>query len=676
MKRILLPLLLLLAASAPAAAQITPETLISLRRVGAPTVSPDGATILHTLTEVSLEANRGTTQIWAVPTAGGEPRRLTEAATSSSSPQWRPDGRKIGFMRGGQFWEMNPDGSDPVQLTSIDGGVGNVLWSPTGTHIAYTRDVQITPTPLQRYPDLPNANVRLYDGLMYRHWDTWEDGAYSHVFIAPYRTGSVGEGTDLMPGEPYDAPLKPFGGAEQLAWHPDGNRFIYTAKKLSGAEAAVSTNSDLYLYDRSTGTTRNLTADNAGYDTNPVFSPDGRMLVWSRMTTPMYEADRHRLMAMDLASGSMRELSFGLDQNVDSPVFAKNGSHIYFLSGVEATVQVFSMDLRARSTNPPVKQLTYGVHDFTSLSVGRLRNTEVLVGGVQSMSAPTDLWRVDAATGELSRLTDANADRLNGIALGKVESRWVPTTDGKQMKVWVIFPPNFDPTKKYPTLLYCQGGPQGTVSQFFSYRWNFQTLASAGYVIVAPNRRGLPSFGQEWNRQISGDWGGQAMKDLLSAIDNVAAEPWADESRLGAVGASFGGYSVFWLAGNHQNRFKSFIAHAGVFNLESMYGHTEELFFAEFDMGGSYWQQPQPESYRTDSPHLYVDRWTTPMLIIHGERDYRVPVSEGMQAFTALQRQGIRSRLVLFPEENHWILSPQNSVLWHREFFGWLKETL
>jgi dipeptidyl aminopeptidase/acylaminoacyl peptidase len=666
--------LLLIALLVPtfAAAQLSPEAMIGLRRVGAPAVSPDGQTVIFTVTEVSLEANRGTTQVFSMPLSGGEPKALTEGP-SSSSPVWRPDGRRIGFLRGGQFWEMDPGGGNASQLTDIEGGLSHVKYSPKGTHILFTRQVKADGLPIS-----DDGDVRVITGLMYKHWDNWEDDKVSHVFFAPYSDGKVdvSAAIDIMAGEPYDSPMKPFGGAEQINWSPDGTKIAYTSKKLTGTAYAYSTDSDIYLYDLGTRQTRNLTEGNPGYDTNPVFSPDGRSLVFSRMVTPMYEADRHRLMMLTFASGAVRELSEGFDNNMDNPVFSADGQTIYFLSGTEATVQVFRMNLRARSAVPPVRQVTEGVHDITSLAVAKVGRDEILVGGRMSMSAPVDLFAIDPNNGRMNALTRMNADKLADVALGEVRARWVTTTDGERMKVWVIYPPDFDSTKTYPTLLYAQGGPQGTVSQFFSYRWNFQVMASQGYIVVAPNRRGLPSFGEAWNRQISGDWGGQAMQDMLAAIDHVSTEPYVDLNRRGAVGASFGGYTVFWLAGNHEGRFKTFVSHAGVYNLTSMYGTTEEMFFVDFDLGGAYWESPIPISYVKHSPHSYVANWDTPILMIHGERDYRVPVTQSMEAFTAAQRMGIPSRMVLFPNENHWILSPKNSLTWHRAFYGWLEEWL
>ncbi|MCH8524709.1 MAG: S9 family peptidase, partial [Balneolales bacterium] len=503
------------------------------------------------------------------------------------------------------------------------------------------------------------------------------DGTYRHLHIAPYADGQItGELINIMEGQTYDTPLKPFGGSSQITWRPDGRAIVYTSKKLTGVEAAYSTNSNLYLYELETGQTTNLTEDNSGYDFYPAFSPDGSRLAWLRMETPMYEADRYRLMMRTMQDGSITELSVGFDQNVNAHRWSPDGNTIYFLSGIEATVQLHAYDFRTRRNQPNIRKITSGTHDFTAFDLSTVRNRTEIIAARMSMSAPVEIFRVDPENGRTTAFSNINQHLLSETDMGRVEQRWVTTTDDKQMLVWVIYPPDFDPSKSYPTLLYAQGGPQGTVSQFFSYRWNFQVMAANDYIVVAPNRRGLPSFGQDWNLQISGDWGGQAMQDLLSAIDHLSEEPYVDSDRLGMVGASFGGYSVFWMAGNHENRFSAFISHAGVFHLESMYGETEEMFFVHHDLGGSYWQTPRPVSYDKHSPHTYVQHWNTPMLIIHGELDYRVPLGQSMQAFTAARRLGIPSRMVIFPHENHWILSPQNSLLWHREFYGWLNRWL
>lgn len=673
-----LVLVLLLAAPLRMAAQqvLTPERLIGLIRVGAPAVSPDGAMLVYGVRTTDLAANRGNTDLVRLPTAGGEPTRLTDWDGSEVAQQWRPDGRRIGFLsaKSGsmQLWEIAPDGSDPRQVTDLEGGIDNFRYAPSGAHVSFTRRVKLDQSTLDRYPDLPKADARVIDELMYRHWDTWRDYDYNHLFVAEYRDGTLGEPVDVMPGERWDTPLAPFGGVEQIGWSADGTVIAYTAKKLNGAAAARSTNSDIYLYDVAARRTTNVTQGMVGYDVEPTFSPDGRYVAWLSMARDGYEADRNRIFVRDLSAGRNWEVTPGFDRDAGNLTWSGDSKTIYLVAVTEATAQVFAADPAANT----VRKITDGMHNYTDVAVARAGNRPVLVAGRQSISSPTELFRVNPANGEATPLTRYNAAALAELTLGTVERRMVKATDGADVLTWVIYPPGFDPAKQYPAILYAQGGPQSPVSQFFSYRWNFQALAANGYIVVAPNRRGVPGFGQAYKEQISGDWGGQAMRDLLAAIDEVAKEPYVDRDRLGAVGASFGGYSVFWLAGNHEGRFKTFIAHDGVFNLESMYGATEEIFFPTFDLEGTYWDQPTPPSYEEFSPHKFVRNWDTPMLVIHGEQDFRVPVTEGMQAFTALQLKGIESRFLYFPEENHWVLQPQNGVLWHRVFYDWLARYL
>ncbi len=656
------------------AERLTPELLWALGRLSDPQVSPDGQRVVYGVSFYDIEKNRGNRDLYSISSRGGAARRITAFLGNEYNARWRPDGRRVGFLSGQsgsvQLWEMNPDGSDKTRITAIDGGISNFLYAPSGRHISFTRNIQLDQTVTDQHPDLPDAEARVIDTLMFRHWDSWHDYAYSHLFVAPYRDGKTGAPRDLMESEHFDTPLSPFGGVEQINWSPDGRLLAYTCKKLSGTEYSQSTNSDIYLYDVESEETRNVSRANPGYDVEPVFHPDGHRVFWLSMATPGYEADRQRLMEYDLGSGSLRELSAGLDQNVSHLLPAGDQTTLFFISETRGTAQVYALD----TGSGKVRQITRGQHDYTSIQRGP--NLKSLITSRMSMSSPAELYRVDSASGEAVGLTFTNRDRLQNIALGKVEERWVDTTDGKRMLVWVIFPPDFDSKRRYPAILYCQGGPQSTVSQFFSYRWNFQLMAANDYIIVAPNRRGLPSFGQAWNDAIAGDWGGQAMRDYLSAIDDIAAETYVDQTRLGAVGASFGGYSVFFLAGHHEERFKAFISHAGVFNLESMFGATEEIFFVNHDLEGPYWLDPTPASYAAFSPHRFVQNWDTPILIFHGQKDFRVPVAESMQAFTAAQLRGVPSRFVYFPDESHWILSPQNGILWQRLFFDWLDRYL
>jgi len=649
---------------------MTPELLWKLKRVSAPAVSPDGRQLVYGVTQYDVSANKGDTDLYVVDVMGGEPARMTSMKGSEHSASWRPDGQWIGFLsgKGGstQLWEVKADGKKVRQVTDVEGGIANFRYAPDGTHISFTSEVKLDRTVQDLYPDLPEADARIMDGLMYRHWDSWHDYAYSHLFVAPYRDGWVGDPVDLMEGEHFDTPLSPFGGVEQIAWSPDGRSIAYTSKKLVGTAYAVSTNSDIYIVEIESGDTRNLTEGMMGYDVEPVYSPDGSRIAWLSMERNGYESDRNRLFVHDFRTGDRMELTAAYDNDAHSPAWTPDGRHLFFTSDSRGTVQIFAVP----ADGGEVRRVTEGVFDYVSLGVAGAPEEIVLVGSRRSMSAPNEIYRIDPATGDAAQITFANRAILAGIVMGRVEKRMIEATDGESILTWVIYPPNFDPSRRYPALLYAQGGPQGTVSQFFSYRWNFQLMAANGYIVVAPNRRGVPSFGQAWKEEISGDWGGQAMQDLLSAIDAVAAEPYVDEDRLGAIGASYGGYSVYWLAGNHEGRFRTFVAHAGVFNLESMYGATEELFFVNFDLGGAYWDRP--DSYERFSPHRFVQNWDTPILVIHGQKDFRVPVTEGMQAFTAAQLKGVESRFLYFPEEGHWVLTPQDGILWHRVFFDWL----
>ncbi len=650
---------------------MVPETLWEFGRVGGMQVSPDGTQILFTITNYDVESNKAARDIYIIPVDDGQPRNLTNSPENEFNVMWRPDGRKIGYLSSKtgtvQIWEMDPDGHNPLQVSNVSGGVTGFEYSPDMQHVYFTKRVKVEENPHDMHPDLPLSNVLIYDDLMYRHWDRWHDYSYSHIFVSPYSNGSIGRYHDIMEGEPWDSPMPPFGGIGQISWTPDGNALAYTAKKKVGKERALSTNSDIYLYDLNTRQTTNLTPFNQGYDRNPAFSPDGRYMAWESMETPGFESDKNRILIMDLSDGSWIDYSEGFDQSSGSFRWSANGRALYFISGHHATYQMYKLDIASRQINP----ITDGWHNYNSLAIAG----NYLVGERMSMSSPVEIFRVNPADGTQVQLTDVNRPVFDKTEMGNVEQRWIETTDGKEMLVWVIYPPGFDPEKKYPALLYCGGGPQSAVSQFFSYRWNFQIMAAHDYIIIAPNRRGLPTFGQEWNDQISQDYGGQNMQDLLTAARTVSQEPFIDETRMGAVGASYGGFSVFWLAGNHNGLFSAFISHCGMFNFESWYGTTEEMFFANHDIGGPYWAEDRPDSYDS-SPHRFVGNWDTPIMVVHGAKDFRVPISEGMQAFNAAQLQGVPSRLIVYPEENHWILTPQNSIIWQREFFKWLDQWL
>ena len=654
---------------------MTPEVLWSFGRVGGTQVSPDGKSVIYGVTYFNIAENKSYRDIYVIPVAGGEAKKLTDTREKEGEEQWRPDGKKIGYISsksdGAQLWEMNPDGTGNVQVSKVADGISGFKYSPDLKSIAYIKSVKLDKDIHDLYPDLPLANARLETDLMYRHWDSWHDYTYQHVVIAKYNDSGLSGDKDIMEGERFDSPMKPWGGTEQINWSPDGKTIAYTCKKKVGKEYATSTNSDIYLYDLETGATTNLTEGMMGYDINPVFSPDGQKIAWESMARDGYEADKNRLFVADLKTGEKKDYSVSFDQNVQGLTWTADSKSIYFISDIHATDEIFRLDL----ADGKLSRITDGVHNYQNVFIAGNQ----LVATKVSMSQPAEIYRVDPVTGKDEPITTATKGIMDQLTFGKVESRWITTTDKKKMQVWVIYPPHFDPAKKYPALLYCEGGPQSTVSQFWSFRWNFQMMAANGYIIVAPNRRGLPGFGQAWNEQISGDYGGQNMKDYLTAIDTLAKEPYIDKNRLGAVGASYGGYSVYYLAGHHEKRFKAFISHCGIFNLEAMYSTTEEMWFVNWDNGGAYWDlknKVAQNTYQNFSPHKFVQNWDTPILVIHGEKDLRIPYTQGMGAYNSAVLKGIPAEFLFFPDESHWVLQAQNGILWQRVFFQWLDKWL
>ncbi|ATL46453.1 S9 family peptidase [Chitinophaga caeni] len=655
--------------------KMSPEMLWQLGRVSAETLTDDGSHVIYGVSNYSLADNRSERNLFIVPVMGGQARQLTSSKGNEGLVQLRPSGN-LGFNYKGQYWEMRGDGSNALQKTKFPSDVQNIRLSPNGKYIIYSKDVKINKVSgSDFYPDLPKSNVQIYTDLNYRHWDTWEDGYFSHIFVAPYDNGEVGAATDLLEGLPYDCPQMPYGGAEDFLWSPDSRKVVYVCKKKFGKEYATSTNTDIYVYDVDHKSTRNLTEGMMGYDLSPAFNEKGTQLLWLSMAKDGYEADKQDIIWHDLSSGKTVNLTKDWDGTVSSATFSKDGKSIYFLAVVKGTEQMFVIDLPRKVKEVSVKdikQLTRGIFDINGI-VGE-SNGRMVVSRAD-MNHAAELFSVDLKSGDMIQITNVNTEAYSKIGKSKVEERWIETTDGKQMLTWVIYPPDFDPNKKYPTLLYCQGGPQSALSQFYSFRWNFQLMAAQGYIVVAPNRRGMPGHGVAWNEAISKDWGGQPIKDYLSAIDAVSKEPFVDKNRLGAVGASYGGYSIYMLAGVHENRFKTFIAHDGLFDLRSWYGTTEELWFANYDIG-AYWDKANAKIYEQFNPSQFVDKWNTPILIIQGGIDFRVGIEQGLQAFQAAQLHGIKSKLLYFPTENHWVLSPQNAIVWQREFFDWLKNTL
>ncbi|MGE4541459.1 MAG: alpha/beta fold hydrolase [Bacteroidales bacterium] len=652
---------------------MTPEVLWSFGRIGEMDLSPDKTRLVYSLTYYSIEQNKGNTELYLLDIGSGETAQLTHTSGGEYNPRWRPDGKKIGFLsaKSGkmQLWEMNVDGSGRAQISFIENGITGFEYAPDQSKILFTSEVKLKQSTQDIYPDLPLTTGRINNDLMYRHWDQWVD-TYSHVFVADYSGSYISNPMDLMPDEAWETPLRPFGGMEQIRWAPDSKSVVYCSRKKEGKAYSLSTNADIYQYSFETNATTNLTDGMTGYDLAPVFSPDGNFLAWESMERDGYEADKIRLMVKDLKNGNITEYTSEFDQNVHGLQWSDDGSKIYFTSNHHALDQLYSLTIESGN----IRKITDGVHSFTGL----IPAGNQLLATRMSMSMPVEIFKVDEASGDQTQLTFVNKPVLDQLSMGKVEDRWIETSDGKQMLTWVIYPPHFDPNKKYPALLYCQGGPQSTVSQFWSYRWNFQMMAANDYIIVAPNRRGLPGFGQEWNEQISGDYGGQNMRDYLAAIDELAKEPFIDEERLGAVGASYGGFSVFWLAGNHEGRFKAFIAHDGMFNLEAQYLETEEMWFVNWDLGGPYWEKDNPvvQGSYANSPHRFVQNWDTPIMVVHSELDYRIVASQGMQAFNAAVLRDIPAEYLYFPDENHWVLKPQNGILWQRRFFNWLDQWL
>ena len=657
--------------------RMTPEALWAMGRIGGMNVSPDGKRVVYTVAYYSVPENKSNLEVFVMNADGSDNKQITKTGFAENEAVWIKGGTKIVFLcnesGSSQLWEMNPDGTDRKRLSDYDKDIEGFAFSPDEKKVLFISQVKTVNSTADKYPDLDKATGVIITDLMYKHWDEWVTTA-PHPFVADFDGKSISNPVDVMEGELFESPMKPFGGIEQLAWNTTSDKIAYTSRKKTGKEYAISTNSDIYVYDLNTKQTTNITEENKGYDTNPTYSPDGKSIAWLSMERDGYEADQNRLMVMNLETGEKTFVSKDFDSNVDSYCWSADCKRIYFTGVWHGESQVYQIDL---ANGNKITPLTEGMYDYASVAL----LGDKLIAQRHSMSMGDEIYSIDL-TGDhtVTQLTFENKHIYDQLTMGKVEERWMKTTDGKQMLTWVIYPPQFDPNKKYPTLLFCEGGPQSPVSQFWSYRWNFQIMAANDYIIVAPNRRGLPGFGLEWNEAVSGDYGGQCMKDYFTAIDEVAKEPYVNKDRLGCVGASFGGFSVYWLAGHHDKRFKAFIAHDGIFNMEMQYLETEEMWFANWDMGGAYWEKQNATAQRTfaNSPHKFVDKWDTPILCIHGEKDYRILANQGMAAFNAAVLRGVPAELLIYPDENHWVLKPQNGVLWQRTFFElldmWLKK--
>lgn len=694
---------------------MTPEALWAMGRIGSAQASPDGTLIVYQVGYYSVEKNTSQQVICVIASDGSGNRQLTVGDKSETDPAWMNDGSTIAYLCDGQLWLMDSDGNNRRQISQEARSIDAFLFSPDEKHVILVEQIPYHESIKANPSDLPMATGRLITDLNYRHWDEYVE-TIPHPFVAEYTDGSVKNGIDIMQDEPYECPVKPFGGIEQLAWSPDSRTIAYTSRKKTGVEYAISTDTDIYLYNMDTRATTNICKEdsaysvtydptktmrdqpvnaesnlknNPGYDENPQFSPDGKYIAWQSMARDGYESDHRRLCVYEIATGKKLYVTDKLDTHVDCFCWNDDSKSLSFTAVWHGCTNVYAVDLKSN-----ISQLTDDWADC--VSVAPANDGDKLLVMRQSLSAPTDIYIVSpgkkgikdseniatnrSAGTVITRVTAENDHIMSQLALGKVEQRWTKTTDGKDLMYWIMLPSNFDATAKYPTLLFCEGGPQSPVSQFWSYRWNFQIMAANGYVIIAPNRRGVPGFGSEWNEQVSGDWTGQCMTDLLTSIDDACDSlPYVDRDRLAAVGASFGGYSVYYLAGHHDGRFKCFIAHDGAFNLESMYSDTEEVWFSNWEYDDAFWNKDMTERARrtyANSPHRWVDKWDTPILCIHGERDYRINANQGFGAFNSARLRGIPAELLLFPDENHWVLRPQNGILWQRTFFNWLDRWL
>ena len=686
---------------------MTPEALWAMSRISGYQASPDGKHIVFQMGYYSVKENKSHQVLWMMNADGTDQKQLTEEADNETDAQWL-DNETIAFLRGGEVWKMNLDGSARKQLSETEGKVEGFLFSPDRKKVILVESIDFNEIIQKNPEDLPKATGRVITDLMYRHWDHYVE-SIQHPFLAEVNAQfSINNSqlTDILEGMPYECPMEPFGGIEQLAWSTDSKQIAYTCRTKTGLEYSISTDSDIYLYDLEAeeGTVdknRNLCKEGVdlpksdptktmktqainqlqedlqvGYDTNPKFSPDGRYVAWLSMERDGYESDRNRLCVYDFKENTKTYVTESFDSSVDDFCWAPDSRTLYYIGVWHATENLYRTNLKGEVT-----QLTNDWADFGSL---QMLNEKNLIAERHSITAPADLYTVtpgdSIADTKVTQITNVNKEILDQLAKPSIDQRWVKTTDGLDLLYWVIKPPHFDPNKKYPTLLFCEGGPQSAVSQFWSYRWNFMIMASQGYVVIAPNRRGVPGFGQEWLEEISGDWTGQCMNDYLSAIDDAAENlPYVDKDHMGAVGASFGGFSVYYLAGHHDKRFKCFIAHDGAFNLEAMYTETEENWFSNWEYDDAYWNKDQTARAKKtyeNSPHRFVDKWDTPILCIHGEKDYRINATQGMSAFNAARMRGIEAELLIFPDENHWVLKPQNGILWQRTYFAWLDRWL
>ena len=673
--------------------RLTPEGLWAMGRIGCAKSDIETGELAYTVSYYSVPENRSTTWIRIVnpyndKMVNGQMVNVVDEFVGYE-PAWFGASGWLAFMRAGQLY-LRRDGKE-IEVEGAN-DIDGFLLSPMRDKIILVKQIKTVSSTADKYPDLPLATGHVHEDLMYKHWDEWTETA-PQPFVCKLeieyfgqgeriKRAKVDEGVNILEGTAFECPMKPFGGIEQLAWNPNNREIAYTCRKKTGLDYAVSTNSDIFLInvDRLLNEGErdewNITMDNKGYDTNPAYSPNGEWIAWSSMARDGYESDENRLMVMNLESGEKRFVSRFLDTNVDEFEWLDD-STLLGTAVIQGTIHLWAMGLEGWCAKLTEGQFDVSLGSVTDGHAYLLKHSMREANEIYELNVREALAKIDGYV-ELKQLTHENDNIYDQIERSTVVPRWQNTTDGKKMLTWIIYPPHFDPSKKYPTILYCEGGPQSPVSQFWSFRWNFMMMSAGDYIIVAPNRRGLPGFGKEWNDEISGDYGGQCMKDYFSAIDEFCKEPYVDKDHLGCVGASFGGFSVYWIAGHHDKRFKAFIAHDGIFNLEMQYLETEEKWFANWDMGGAYWDKDNKVAQRTfaNSPHKFVDKWDTPILCIHGEKDYRILANQAMAAFDAAKMRGVPAELLIFPDENHWVLKPQNGILWQRTFREWLDRWL
>ena len=645
---------------------MTPEILWTLNKFSVTAVEPSHAGIIYSVGKIDLNTEKTNRQNFYLNFEKNQILKM-DLLGKKSIFQWDKNG--VYASEGDKIYISKDNGLSWAEFYTI-GDADNIVISPDGKKVAFSKAVQVEKLlGKDKYADLPKTTAQIYTDLNHRHWDAWNEGKYNHVFVASI-SDDVSKAKDLLDGQKFDSPQKPSGGSEDFIWSPDSSKLLYVCKKKSGKEYATSTNTDIYTFDLASGKTENITEGMMGYDVNPKFSPDGKSLLWQSMARDGYEADKNDVVVMDWVSKKKTNLTKNWDESVVGDVAWSNDSKmIYFTTAKRGTKQFFALNPKDAKVN----QISDGAFDVNEIVA--FQNDFAFVTRTD-INHNADLFKLNLKDGTMLQITQVNKENYANLTPSKSELKMVKTSDGKEMGVWFHYPPNFDPNKKYPTLLYCQGGPQSALTQYFSTRWNFALMAANGYIVVAPNRRGMPGWGTKWNEDISKDWGGQPMRDYIAAADFAKTLPFVDGSRMGAVGASYGGYSVFMLAGIHENRFKTFIAHDGLFDMKSWYGTTEELWFANWDLGGNYWQNPQPKAYTDYNPSNFVEKWNTPIMVIQGGIDFRVPYEQGQEAFQAAKLKGLKTKFLYFPNENHWVLHPQNGLVWQREFFEWLKETL